>query len=485
MALSLGQRYRLFLTSGDIEWDNREWNSFVQRLLTLVSTPSSPILDATYRTTRLNILERGGEKSISYPCCYLYKGTFTPSANSDGYYWRPSRGVVKMGRMSRRYFYAQSGSVRIRRQISYLASYEWQFVEYRTQEQQSTNTLFSSIDSGCTQLIDLVTMVANDYLGIYPSQLENVPSRAVATPPSTTTAVTNNFGLGQEPGGKLKEISILPTFVFNSLDEFSSQFDQHEDRPEFCDGIYNHHCSLSDSRRARYIVRQVINPAAAEFDIAMNEDCVLHLKHDKYQAFYTRETGGRFGRWKCHLCDKEFRSANTMDNHLINKHKDLENGTQCMGSLCDILECDQAIELGMETPLMSEVKRKTKEECISSHKLKRRFYCERMFNKCFPPTTSESYSKLNGLLKRQFCDPLECDGKKVNHIDFAEKHGGQWGVTRVLYAVGGILSVVLLSMYILAVVAFKQENATASDLRSGRRNLFSMFKWKGKKKKGY
>lgn len=86
---------------------------------------------------------------------------------------------------------------------------------------------------------------------------------------------------------------------------------------------------------------------------------------------------------------------------------------------------------------MSEVKRQTKEECIPSHKLKRRFYCERMFNKCFPPTTSESYSKLNGddrssitsssltgstgLLKRQFCDPLECDGKKVNHIEFTEK----------------------------------------------------------------
>ncbi|PRP83634.1 hypothetical protein PROFUN_08360 [Planoprotostelium fungivorum] len=174
-ATSLGDRYRIYLTSGDIEWDNREWTVFVQRLLTLVAFPSGPIPETSYRSSRMKVFEDDGT-TIHFPCCYLYRGIFTPSANADGLYWKPSRGVVKMGRMLRRYSYAERGPEKMRRQVSYLETCDtWQFIEYRTKQQQTSGTLFSSIHTGETQLDLLVTMVAMDYLGIYPSQLDNQP----------------------------------------------------------------------------------------------------------------------------------------------------------------------------------------------------------------------------------------------------------------------------------------------------------------------
>ncbi|PRP77896.1 hypothetical protein PROFUN_08570 [Planoprotostelium fungivorum] len=165
---SLGDRYRRFLDSGDIEWAPREWNRFIQRLLTLTAASSDATLDSTcYRRVRLNITERRCEVPTQFPCCYLYRGKFSPSGRNDGFLWRPSRGLTRMGRMLRKYSYADYGDVRLCRQVTYLeACQTWQFIEYKSKREHRSNVVFSSIDTADTWLHQLVKMVAEDYLGL-------------------------------------------------------------------------------------------------------------------------------------------------------------------------------------------------------------------------------------------------------------------------------------------------------------------------------
>ncbi|PRP83438.1 hypothetical protein PROFUN_09211 [Planoprotostelium fungivorum] len=165
MPSSLRERYRTFLTTGDIRWDSREWNLFIRRLLSIVSAASAPPPINVYRTIRLNVAaEETDDEVCAFPCCYLFRGQFTPSAKTDGYFWKPSRGVTNMGKMLRRYAYSENGNIRLCRQVSYLEGSQWQFVEYRYKQNPVPDLIFSTVNPAGTQLHELVKMVAEDYL---------------------------------------------------------------------------------------------------------------------------------------------------------------------------------------------------------------------------------------------------------------------------------------------------------------------------------
>ncbi|PRP89487.1 hypothetical protein PROFUN_01350 [Planoprotostelium fungivorum] len=122
-------RVRTFLITGRMRWEHSEWTQFNEQLLTWVSQHHPP--EDSYATERLSLFE-GGEKVPTLPAYYLFRGKFLPSGNSDGLYWKPSRGEVLVGgQLLRRYHYTTLNGVKLRRQVSYLKTdHRWCFVEY-------------------------------------------------------------------------------------------------------------------------------------------------------------------------------------------------------------------------------------------------------------------------------------------------------------------------------------------------------------------
>ncbi|PRP79194.1 hypothetical protein PROFUN_13074 [Planoprotostelium fungivorum] len=116
------EKYRNFLLTGAIQWDLKEWDEFVEELLTWIEIHPPP---ANLYLTQHPLL-------FGLPFCFLFFGRYTPSSKADGLFWKPSRGSIRKGkRLLRRYHYAQYNGTKMRRQVSFLeGNKEWCFVEY-------------------------------------------------------------------------------------------------------------------------------------------------------------------------------------------------------------------------------------------------------------------------------------------------------------------------------------------------------------------
>ena len=56
---------------------------------------------------------------VPLPFCYIFRGKFIPSGDSDGLLWKPSRGAVRVGkRLYRRSHYADYNGMKLRRQVA-------------------------------------------------------------------------------------------------------------------------------------------------------------------------------------------------------------------------------------------------------------------------------------------------------------------------------------------------------------------------------
>lgn len=136
--MSLAGRYERFLQTGEMMWHQREWNEFIEQVLTL-ATESENLDEQLFQSYREvicgeSVVNRGskvsnwhfpvkrredGQRSIApVPFCYLYRGDFLPCADADGLFWKPSRGVVRVaGKLLRRQHYAEPKNVKLRREV--------------------------------------------------------------------------------------------------------------------------------------------------------------------------------------------------------------------------------------------------------------------------------------------------------------------------------------------------------------------------------
>ncbi|PRP86024.1 plastin-3 [Planoprotostelium fungivorum] len=162
MESSTSYKYSQYLQDGNLEWDSREWIVFVEALLQKVEAAAPS--EGTYSTTRVFLFDPEST-NVSLPCFYLFRGKFLPSANSDGLFWKPSRGVVKVGdNLLRRYHYATFNGLKLRRQLSFLdVDSQWTLVEY-TKCPPPMNVKLTDICQvpGC-DLYPLVNMVAKTF----------------------------------------------------------------------------------------------------------------------------------------------------------------------------------------------------------------------------------------------------------------------------------------------------------------------------------
>ncbi|PRP82604.1 hypothetical protein PROFUN_04909 [Planoprotostelium fungivorum] len=130
--LSTQEQYRSFLITGHMRWESREWTEFTEHILRWVSTHTPP--EDAYTTERPILFDKSSGRMPPLPTCFLYKGKYIPSSDTDGLFWKPSRGQVVVGdHLLRRYHYATLEDVKLRRQVSYLKdNSQYCMVEYST-----------------------------------------------------------------------------------------------------------------------------------------------------------------------------------------------------------------------------------------------------------------------------------------------------------------------------------------------------------------
>ncbi|PRP82039.1 putative dead box ATP-dependent RNA helicase [Planoprotostelium fungivorum] len=112
-------------------WDTKRWDSFMEDCLQFI------IQNPKFSSVQRYKLPADFENDTQNVFCYAYRGEFLPSGNSDGFFWRPSRGTVASGsRLRKRYFYSQTASgSRLKRRVVWLeADQSVRMVEYRNHE---------------------------------------------------------------------------------------------------------------------------------------------------------------------------------------------------------------------------------------------------------------------------------------------------------------------------------------------------------------
>ncbi|PRP87344.1 hypothetical protein PROFUN_01606 [Planoprotostelium fungivorum] len=113
-------------------WDSNQWKRVVIRCLEYLSSTSA-VPNGLFFTERCRIPEYFGEDP-EWTFGYPFRGTFLPSNNEDGFFWRPSQGTKSLtGNLQKRYFYTTTPSgVKLKRHVWWLkGKEEWQIVDYR------------------------------------------------------------------------------------------------------------------------------------------------------------------------------------------------------------------------------------------------------------------------------------------------------------------------------------------------------------------
>ncbi|PRP89288.1 hypothetical protein PROFUN_02162 [Planoprotostelium fungivorum] len=179
----LTSKYELLLQGGDIEWEVKEWNLLVETILHDVQSRVPP--SNSYSTSRILIYRESDTVEDFQPVCFLYRGRFLPSGETDGLVWKPSRGAVMVGgTLWRRYHYATFKGEKFKRQVSFLnPESEWCIVEYAKTNSSTTVIRLSELKilPDCDFRL-IVTMVARNLID------GKLPAKAVppvAPPPSS------------------------------------------------------------------------------------------------------------------------------------------------------------------------------------------------------------------------------------------------------------------------------------------------------------
>jgi len=238
-------------------------------------------------------------------------------------------------------------------------------------------------------------------------------------------------------------------------------------------------CSLSLSREAKTILKDVFFPVLEYHSFNLSTKCIFHPSNDRYAFLLSKTTQLKKKKWRCELCQKIFSTQDFLDQHMISKHDGEipEGPTICLGEFCDILRCQKNSE---KIPYVT---------CRDDIMTKRKFYCESILSKCFPPEESDVAHKLNELFTKRFCEPLTCNGEVRNKMEeivpIFEKNSTKWtGKSVMILILTGFLVVFFLNYYVVVCI-WQRETKMKYDLRRLSSNRFAVKLDLWKKTKDY
>ncbi|CAH8576101.1 unnamed protein product [Heterobilharzia americana] len=166
-------------------------------------------------------------------------------------------------------------------------------------------------------------------------------------------------------------------------------------------------CSISQSRLARSILHEIIFPLFDYTNVAVNESCPFHPKHDIYAIHERMKNRISDYDWECQMCGKRFYTEQSFDSHIGNRHKInaySNSRTVCLSSYCPLLRCSVLkADFGSGDQVFWD---EALCDPTSFHSLLKQ--CEDILNICAPGNDS-NHIQLRQLLQSTLCDHLSCD----------------------------------------------------------------------------
>jgi hypothetical protein len=77
------------------------------------------------------------------------------------------------------------------------------------------------------------------------------------------------------------------------------------------DALFNSLCSYFS---------KTFYPKVDSTEYKLPKSCVFHPSNDLMAIFHNQEQRAKLSRWRCKLCDKNFRTLEMIDSHLIQEH---------------------------------------------------------------------------------------------------------------------------------------------------------------------
>jgi len=180
--------------------------------------------------------------------------------------------------------------------------------------------------------------------------------------------------------------------------------------------------------------------------------CPLHPLLDLLSEHETHKTI-HSGSWKCSYCGKMFGTESYVDNHLYRSHKNEipKNATTCLADYCGIFGCENIDEEtdSIDSPVV----------CNDNVMLKRKYACQSLMQRCFPPQLGDSFHRLNELFNRQYCGVLTC--KNGAETAYSRLQASKTSpVTTIMYYIVSITVLLILFTYYLIVCIYQRDRKT-------------------------
>jgi hypothetical protein len=242
-------------------------------------------------------------------------------------------------------------------------------------------------------------------------------------------------------------------------------------------------CNSAKSRASRQSLEENVFPVLEAEGYELTERCVWHPAHDALKEMEVNKKQTRRA-WKCLICKRSFAAEEFLDLHLKNKHPEVTKETDvCLADYCDILGCEDYLD---PPPIIEDENvvlpsPSPPPPCTPASIEKRKFECNDLMHKCFPPNEGPVAHRLNLQFRKLFCDSLSCDRpdepNKRQMTKWAIASKILWWLLFVVVALG------LLAYYLIFWLIQGQHGAQKDFKRLSRRPLVQRLF--GKKKKEF